>query len=176
MIFQKKVYERQKKNVEKKIFRPNFFFFNFLEKNRVRQNFNAVFGLEKTALDRIPRYRRTALQKECLYLVLHLPWVGMIILCQSLKQLEFGFTLNSIIIYTFFLFSHILCVLISSRAVTFTRPSEYFFSAVQSKIDYQWTYIQSAYIVLLKKMLANFIMCRLCDIQVHTLFYFLTFQ
>ena len=32
------------------------FFFQFFFKNRVIQNFYADFGLEKTALDRIPQY------------------------------------------------------------------------------------------------------------------------
>ena len=43
------------------------FFLDFFEKNRVRWKFNTVFGLEKTTVDRIPRYRRTALKEECLY-------------------------------------------------------------------------------------------------------------
>ena len=37
-------------------------------KNRVRWRFSAVLWLEKTALDRIPRYKRTALKEECLYI------------------------------------------------------------------------------------------------------------
>ena len=45
-------------------------FLDFFWKKRVRWKFSAVFGLEKTALDRIPRYRRTALKEECLYLKL----------------------------------------------------------------------------------------------------------
>ena len=56
----------KKKILTKKIFFLNFFLFQFL-KNRVRQKFNAVLSLGKTALDGIPRYRRTALQEECLY-------------------------------------------------------------------------------------------------------------
>ena len=53
------------------------FFFKFLiliffsEKNCVRWKFNAVLGLEKTPLDRIPGYRRTALKEECLLLNAH---------------------------------------------------------------------------------------------------------
>ena len=43
-------------------------FLVFFLKNRVRWKFTTVFGLEKTALDRIPLYRRTALKEECLYL------------------------------------------------------------------------------------------------------------
>ena len=38
-------------------------------KNRVRWKYSAVFGLEKTVLDRIPRYSRTVLKEECLYLL-----------------------------------------------------------------------------------------------------------
>ena len=53
-------FEENKKN-----FDPKNFFWNYLKKNsekkRVRKNFNAVFGLEKTALDGIPHYRRTTL-------------------------------------------------------------------------------------------------------------------
>ena len=59
------------KSFEKKNKKTKVFFFYILVsfcKNHVRWKFNAVFGPEKTALDRIPRYRRTALKEECLYL------------------------------------------------------------------------------------------------------------
>ena len=36
-------------------------------KNRVRWNFNTVFGFKKNVLDRIPGYKRTVLKEECLY-------------------------------------------------------------------------------------------------------------
>ena len=55
------------KKFKKKINLTKKFFFRFLFwKNRVRWKFNAVLGLEKTALDRMPRYKRTALKEECL--------------------------------------------------------------------------------------------------------------
>ena len=54
-----------KKKVNFFLSKKDFFDKDFF-KNRVRWNFNAVFGLEKTALDRIPRYRRTTLKEECL--------------------------------------------------------------------------------------------------------------
>ena len=44
-----------------------YFLFGFLKKNRVRWNFNTVFGFKKTVLDRIPGYKRTVLKEECLY-------------------------------------------------------------------------------------------------------------
>ena len=50
-----------------KIFFFEILFHLFFIKNSVRWKFNAVFGLEVTALDKIPRYRRTALKEECLY-------------------------------------------------------------------------------------------------------------
>ena len=53
---------------EKKVWAKKFFFDIFFWKKRVRWKFKGVFGLEKTALDRIPRYRRTALKEECLYM------------------------------------------------------------------------------------------------------------
>ena len=43
-------------------------FLEFLKKNRVRWNFNTVFGFKKTVLDRIPGYKRNMLKEECLYM------------------------------------------------------------------------------------------------------------
>ena len=37
-------------------------------KYRVRWKSNAIFSLEKTVLDRIPLYKRTVLNEECLYI------------------------------------------------------------------------------------------------------------
>ena len=60
-IDEKKI-DRKKNDGKKSFFDKNF------TKSRVRQNFKAVFGLRKRALDRIPRHSRTALQEECLYM------------------------------------------------------------------------------------------------------------
>ena len=49
------------------LLKQRFFFFWFLKKNRVRWNFNTVFGFKKTVLDRIPGYKRMVLKEECLY-------------------------------------------------------------------------------------------------------------
>ena len=51
---------------EKKRIQKIFFVKNF-PNNRVRWSFDAVFRLEKTAVDTIPLYRRTVLKEECLY-------------------------------------------------------------------------------------------------------------